>query len=328
MTVTINPPERGVPDRLRFSSLETLGFSDSTSVWSDSPVAVLDPPSIQHQTPRRGRHEAPETEPDPLADWRPEDIGGRLTGGNVRWGLIIVSMALVAVLAGFAYWLYQRPAALQEASAIDLVSRAAGLDAALPVLEEFNDALLIADPATGPSALFAVESEARSVFEAAGGLASAQTELRRAASEAAGSALDGVRLATEAHAYRAAALPILAAPEFETDPSLIELDEAARDFGDWQLAFDVVRTALSESVMSDATQQLDILSGDLNALLTRYVDALREDDMAGAGEVVSDLETRLEEIGEVLERSVEEVQTRVSIRIDETKGALDRLLSD
>jgi hypothetical protein len=150
--------------------------------------------------------------------------------------------------------------------------------------------------------------------------------LRRAASEAAGSALDGVRLATEAHAYRAAALPSLAAPEFETDPSLIELDEAARDFGDWQLAFDVVRTALSERVMSDATQQLDILSGDLNAFLTRYVDALREDDRAGAGEVVSDLETRLEEIGEVLERSVEEVQTRVSIRIDETKGALDRLL--
>lgn len=333
MTATIRPPERGSHTRgpLRVTSLETLGFSDAVSVWSDTrpriPLTPSVPPVGDGRVVRRGRHEAPPPpEPDTVADWVPAEFGGRLTGSNIRWALVAVIVTLVAGAAVFGYWLYQRPGSLQEASTIEVTARATALETALPALEEFNSGLLTADPITGTSSLFAVESEARALFEASGGLATSQSELRRAASEAAASALDGIRLASETHSYRVAVLPILQIPDLVTDRSLIELDEAARSFGDWQLSFDNVRTALPESVMSDVTLRLDVLSTDLPSFLTSYVDALREDDSAAARTAVSDLSARLDEIGESLADSVEGIQTRVSLRIEETRQALHRLL--
>ncbi len=333
MTATIRPPERGSRRRgpLRVTSLETLGFSDAVSVWSDTrPKIPLTPsaPTVEDgPVVRRGRHEAPAPpEPDAVADWIPAEFGGRLSGSNIRWTLVAVIVALVVGAAGFGYWLHQRPGSLQDAAAIELTARAGALEQALPALEEFNSGLLTADPITGTSSLFDVESEARALFEASGGLATSQSELRRAASEAAGSALDGVRLASETHSYRVAVLPILESPDLVTDRSLIELDEAARSFGDWQLSFDTVRTALPESVISDVTRRLDVLSTDLPSILTSYVDALREDDSAAARAVVSDLSTRLDEIGAALADAVEDIQTRVSLRIEETREALHHLL--
>lgn len=235
-------------------------------------------------------------------------------------------IGLLAGAAGFAYWLYQRPVALQEASATEVHSKAGSLEEALPVLEDFNQGLMTHDLATGTASLFAVESEARALFEASSGLASTQTDLRRASSEAASSALDGVRLATETHSYRVAVLPILDAPELETDPSLVGLDEAARAFGDWQLAFDNVRTALPDTVMSDVTRRLDGLSAELSSVLTSYVDALREDDTDTARTVLSDLGQRLAEINESMDDSVEDLVTRVDTRVAETRQALQLLL--
>lgn len=246
----------------------------------------------------------------------------------MRWGLLTLIVVVVLGVAGIGYWLYQRPASLQEASAAELHMSAEALETALPTLEEFNTDLLTADPATGTASLFDVESQARALFEASGGLATSQSELRRAASDAAGSALDGVRLATETHSYRVAVLPILDHPDLVTDRSLIELDEAARSFGAWQLSFDNVRAALPESILSDVTRRLDMLSANLSSFLTSYVDALREEDSAAARAVVSDLSTRLDEIRESLDESVEGIQTRVSLRIEEARHALHRLLDD
>lgn len=321
MTATTKPPDPGKTTRRRrprFSSLEIFGFSDSAAVWSDSPVGVAN-------GQRAGHHHAP-PEPDTMADWRPKEFEGRLTGGDVRWGLVVTLVLVVAGLAGFGFWLYQQSLTRGATSVAGVTAQARALDSSIPALEEFNDNLLD-DPSAATSALFAIENEARALIQASSELASTEGELRATSEVAAGSAIDGIRLASASHAYRSAVLPILATPALETNPALIELDEAARQFGDWQLGFDEVRGALPDGALSRVTDQLDVLSGDLASILGRYVDALRRDDMNAAAGVVSDLDLRLTKIDDALTVSIQDVQTRVEMRIEETRESLDRLLS-
>lgn len=319
MTATIKPPEKDRSERrgLKFSSMEILGFADSESTWSDAAPAGSAPKVV-----RRGRHEAT------VADLRPEDPGDRLTGSNVRWGLVAMILLLIGGAAAAGLWLYQRPAAQEASSVATLTAQASELESALPTLEQFNTDFLATDIPAETSGLATLEATARSLFAASADLGSGQTEMRTAASQASGSTLDAIRLATEARSYRAAVLPMLTPPELETDPELIELDEAARQFGDWQLGFDNVRTALPESILSDVSQQLDILSGDLSTLLGRYVDALREDDPAAVERVMTDLSERLTAVDELLESELGAIQARVETRMDEARQALDRILAD
>lgn len=318
MTATIKPPGKDRTEHrgIKFSSMEVLGFDDSESTWSDSAPAKNAP-----ETVRRGRHEAT------VADLRPEDPGDRLTGGNVRWWFISVIILLIGGAAAAGLWLYQRPAAQEAASVATLTAEASELESALPTLEQFNRDLVASDVSTEASGLATLEATARSLFATSADLGNNQTGLRTAASQASGSTLDAIRLATEARSYRAAVLPVLTSPELETDPELIELDEAARQFGAWQLGFDNVRTALPESILSDVTQQLDIVSGDLSTLLGRYVDALREDDPAAVERVMSDLSERLAAVDELLQSELGAIQARVETRIDEARQALDRILA-
>jgi len=109
---------------------------------------------------------------------------------------------------------------------------------------------------------------------------------------------------------------------------MIELDEAARDFGDWQLRFEDIRTALPEQTMTATTQQLDILSGDLAGILTRYMDALREDDQDAAIGVLDELAGRLDVVQEEMVASLEEIQSRVAERTAETEAALSVVLDN
>lgn len=324
MTATINPPDRGPETRRRpprFSSLEILGFTDAESTWYDSPI---DAPAVpDHDTLFRGRHEAG---PDPLAGWRPEEVGNRLSGSNVRWGLVVLAMLAVAAAAAFGYWLWQRPAAEAQASQEAVAAQAGSLEAVLASLGEVSGALIAEQSAVDSSALDSVESEARALFDASGALPAAGNDVRSAASQAASATLDGIRLVRGAAAYRAAVTPVLTVPSLETDPELIALDEAARSFGVWQHDFDEVRTALPEGVLSEVTQDLDILSGDLAAVMGRYVDALRQDDQAAAQAVLLDLSNRLSQAGRSLDQSLETIQERVGNRLTEAENALERIL--
>jgi len=329
MTATTKPPIRESRPRqrqIRFSSMETLGFSNPTATWSDRPVPTPVPIPM---TPveRRGRHEAPEPEPETVADWKPEDIGARLTGRNTRWSIVVVSFLVVCGIGGLAYWLYQRPVAQAEASLASLSIEAERLRDALPALETFNASLTGNEPADSTE-LFGVDAAARALFDASGNLPGSSPELRSSAAAASTSALDGIRLAGDANSYRLAVTPILMAPELETDPNLVELDEAARGFGDWQLRFDEVRTALPDRTLTTTTEQLDILSGDLPGILTNYMDALREDDQVLADAVLAELAVRLGAIHEEMKASLEEIQTRVAERVAETVGSLGIALAD
>lgn len=322
MTATTKPPtrERRPHNRpVRFSFMETLGFSNPSSTWSESPA--------QLQPRARGRHEAAEPAPTTVADWEPEDFGNRLTGSNFRWSLLIVTILVVGGLAGIAYWLYQRPAAEIEASRETLVGDAAALREALPILENFNQSLIVGAD-TESADLFAVDAAARALFDASGDIPDTDTVARTAAASASASALDAVRLAGDANSYQLAVTPILVAPELETDSNVIDLDEAARSFGAWQLHFNEVRTALPDSTLSTTTSQLDILSGDLPNFLSRYMDALRGDDQEEAEAVIRDLASRLSGIEQQMTDSLSDVRDRVTERISETTRALDRVLDN
>lgn len=315
MTATIKPPDREVKSRprsIRFVAMESLGFSNPSSVWSDTPST-----------------EAPEaassTEPDTLADWQPQDFGGRLDGANFRWSLLVVFLIFLAAAAAVGYWLYQRPNVQAEASVAAVTEDAEVLSRALIDLEVFNSAL-IGDEDADTAQLFGADTAARELFQTSGELPSSESNTRSLAAAAASATLDGVRLAGDGQSYRLAVGPILATPDLETDPNVIELDEAARTFGEWQLRFDEVRTALPDGVLPDVTEQLDVLSGDLTMVLREYVDALREDEGLAAEAVVASLSARLQGIAEELAVAVEETSARVGERIAEARSALGSLL--
>jgi hypothetical protein len=255
-----------------------------------------------------------------VADQRPQEFGRQLAGANVRWGMITVIAVVVGGLAAFGYWLSERPAAVELGARIDLTTKAETLQTALPLLTELNGGLRDSETAISLENLDSMESIARDLFTISGSIA--ENDLRSAASQAVSSTLDGIRLVRGTYAYRSAVLPILNTPILETDRDLITLDEAARSFGTWQLAFDNVRTALPDEVLPAVTQQLDILSAELTSFLGRYVDALRQDDRASVESVLVSLGARLDETEQLLWNSVDEIQARVQTRIDETVAAL------
>jgi hypothetical protein len=299
--------------------METLGFSDAASQWSDGP------PTDPNRPP--GPPLAVTDRPGSLADWKPEEVRRELDRGNFRWSILIVLAVIIASLGYFGYWLFQRPAAQTETAMMDLEARAAALADSLPALEEFNDSLILPDPGTEPVQLSELENAARSLFNTSAELPEDRTAARSAAVGAAETALDGIRLTRGAHAYRLAVAPLLVTPDLETDPVLIALDEAARSFGDWQLQFDQVRSALPDQVLPEVTERMGLLSTELTDTMTAYVDALRADDMAAAESVLTGLDMDLDALNDFLVIELDAVQEQVELRIAETKSVLAELTS-
>ena len=124
----------------------------------------------------------------------------------------------------------------------------------------------------------------------------------------------------------AAVLPVLTVPVLETDPSLISLDEAARSFGDWHARFDSVRSALPTGVMQEVTTELGTISVRMQNALSRYLDALRQDDQPAAAAVVQDLSDSLSRAEEVLFSSLSDVQDRAASRIGSSLERIELLL--
>jgi hypothetical protein len=301
--------------------MESLGFSEGSLIWSDSPLPVAVPESSRPS----GRHLAP-PEADPMAGWSPEEFGTRLGGSNLRWGVITAFLVFLAAAGAVGFWLYQRPATQERASQASLDTAAADLDQALPLLAEFNAAFADSPDTVDAGTLQRVDTAARALFAASGELADSDTANRQAAASASQASLDGVRLASEAFAYQQAIRPMLVTPQLETDPSRIELDQAARDFGAWQLGFEQVRNALPDGALPEVTEQLDIVRGDLGGVLNDYVDALADDDPTAAADVLEALGRRLDGVDATLNRVLAGVQQRVTARVAETQTALDDLL--
>jgi len=301
--------------------MESLGFIDnpgSASTWTTSAVS-----SAPRKAP--GLH-TPAT--DPFSDWQPTEIGARLLRGRVRWGLLTGLLLIAAGLIGIGLWIYQQPAVLAAEALTEVREEATALQPGLETLRELNNDLLNQDVTTNAmtSQLLLVAGTARDLFAGSANLPSLESASRSQAADAATETLDASGLLGDAYAYRGAVVPILAAPSFETDRELIALDEAARRFGEWQLKFDTVRSELPSGTLSAVTNQLAVVSGDLDALQTRYLDALRERDITRAISAVDELNDRLGGAEALLWSGLSDVQAMVRLRINQASSNIDSLL--
>ena len=302
--------------------MESLGFFEDSvtrTTWSNGTVVTS--PGAQTAT-------VAQPQVDPFDDWQTTAIEKRLVTGNIRWSSIIGVLLICAGVAGIAAWFYQRPVELAKEALTELAVTAQALEPALLLLQDANDQVLFdGSGATSiTSILLDVDGKARDLFESSAALPSSQTTARSRAADAASEAIDASRLLGDSLAFRAALVPVLALPEFVTDPNLIALDEAARAFGEWQARFDGVRSALPAGVMSPVSTDLAIISSELGATQSRYLDALRSDDPAAAAATFDELSARLETAYLVLSEELAETQARVSVMIASALAAIDLLV--
>lgn len=322
MTTTNQPPTSGKRRRrFRLSMMESLGFFEDTvtrtTTWSSGPVATTTAviPAVESSV-------------DPFEDWRPTEIGKRLVTSRVRWSLVVGILMICAGVAGVAAWLYQRPIEQAADALAELKQTAVALEAPLHALEQANGQLTA--PSAGAPSLtqvfLDVDAAARDLFASSAELASTQSTTRSTAADAASGALDASRILGDALAYRAGAAPILTLPQLQTDPQLIALDDAAREFGQWQARFDGVRTALPAGVFASVTAELSVVSGELDGAQTLYLDALRADDIEGAAAVLDELSDRLTGVIELLDVESAAIHDRVSERISSALRAISSLV--
>lgn len=299
--------------------MELLGFMDNSAVattWSTNPE---DDQIV-------GRHSPGGS--DRIADRAPTEVGHDLLKGDFRWSVLVALILIGAGVAALGAWTTQRPVA-DRAAAVEMVQGAAGdLRPVVAELNILNQGLVApqVELATVNETLTRSDSLARDLFTASASLPGAEAASQARGTEASGNALDATKLLREAYAYRSAVLPVLATPALETDPTLIEIDEAVRQFGTWQARFDEVRTALPEDLMNKVALELDSISAQMDSMLGDYVDGLRSEDPAAAADAVSTLSRRLATAESTLFTALGDVQTRVQRHIDSSLLSLDLLI--
>lgn len=311
-----------VSQRPRLFSMELLGFLDNPGTATTWASATTPGGEVT-----AGRHLAP-GEKARIADRAPSDLGSEFLKGNFRWSALLALILIGAGIAALGAWATQRPVADRALALGEVRASGAELEAAVAGMNGLNEVLVAPEVTIGSvnETLSQVDDLARQLFTASAVLPQSEATHRSRATAASGDALDATKLLREAYAYRAAVLPVLAAPSLETDPDLIEIDEAVRQFGAWQARFDEIRTALPADVMGKLTDELDSVSAQLDTMMTDYVDALRSDDQAAAADVVAGLERRLAATETALFTALGDVQTRVQRHIDSSLFALDLLV--
>ncbi|HIE21624.1 MAG TPA: hypothetical protein EYP73_03365 [Acidimicrobiia bacterium] len=304
--------------------METLGFFDepvAIQTWStpmSTPLVSAVPAPSQHTAPTAGE--------DFLAGWDSTTVDSRLLKGRVRWGLAITLTLLVAGLSVLALWLYRQPQVAAAQGLLQTQEIAADLDARLSALEDLNRSLLgdDLDPTEATSVLLAVDESARDLFRSSAELTSAPSAIRSRAADAAGEALDAASQLGDLIAYQAAIAPFLAAPQLETDPTLISLEEAARLFGEWRAELDQVRAALPDGVLPEVATELTLVSAEMDTFQRQYLDSLRTG--TGATGALEALSRRLAEVEQSLEEALISGQAEVAARIERSRDDLEALL--
>ena len=317
MTATRHTTHRA--RRPRLFSMELLGFMDNPGTAFTSSTPHRDEPATgRHLTAENAR----------IADRAPAEVGQDLLKSDFRWSVLLVLVLIGAGIAALGAWVTQRPMADRAATVAEVQGSAADLRPVVAEMNTLNQSLVSPEVeiATVNDALSSADGLARQLFTASASLPRSEAVNRSRATDASGNALDATKLLREAYAYRSAVLPVLAAPVLETDPELIEIDEAVRQFGAWQARFDAVRTALPEGFMDKVSVELDSISAQLDSTMGDYVDGLRSDDPAAAADAASTLSRRLAGAETTLFTALGDVQTRVQRHIDGALLSLDLLI--
>ena len=315
--------------------METLGFSDSTNLWSDTQV----PPSTQtrYTAPvppqpqvKRGRHEAPpaptpRNQPltsitsNPKSDWTTGEVESRFTGGDIRW---VRGLAIALIIVGLGiggYWAYLQMEAATGASTTELRTVAADLDTALAGLSEGS-------VEARDSSMVEINTLARELFTVAGLLGSSEEALNNAATSASSAALDATRILDEAMSLDRAIEVLAAPPPLETDPEALALDEAIRRFGEWQSGLTAASFNPTLTDLAPTIEAYEALVSDLDGYLSDYAAAMGSDSEADATQVVIEIFDRLTTLQQISNEATEAATTRAGNLLDRARDALASIL--
>jgi hypothetical protein len=327
------PPTR----RLRWASMESLGFFDAPTSATDAYRPPIDPvPTVTASRPI-GRHtnlvqdlwDTTELQSLGLLDWEPSSADRqRLRGRDYRWSRVLIAMFLVAAIGVGAAWLARRPvenaAAASAATAEQATALGEALDGIAPVIQQIT----ADDPVPGEasSALLAVDEAARGLFDASAGLPGSEAGTRSAAAESASLALDATRRLGDAIAFRGALEAMLVAPDLEVDPGLIDLAGATLAFTEWRSKLEATMGDLPESVPANVGSALDTFDNSLDGYQTRYLDGIRAQGRDTAMAALIDLENALAAVRGALRSSLESEVGDVGLEIEDVRGLIERLV--
>lgn len=298
--------------------MEVLGFIETPATTVDSRLTWV-------ETTEQSPITTPITE-DPLQGWVPNEISAESLGKSVRWGLVSVLAAVLILAAIAAVWVYRRPA-VETAQARGAV--VAAVESLLPEIDRLRQAnrSLDAGEISGTAvnlAVLGLDAGVREVFETAAALHPTDLEARTSLIAASGDVADAVRRFSDAYSIRSAVIPALTPPELLTDPSLVELEDAAAAFADWQARYESIRADLPDTVFRSVVDAMAALSANLSGHQRLYLDAMSDGDAETAAAVISRIDV---ELGNIEERLFEELGN-VKAQVEDSLDAADDVFRD
>jgi hypothetical protein len=299
--------------------MEVLGFSET-------PATIYDARQIWVETEAVSTQE--QQKPDFFTSWLPSDFGTVLLGRRIRWGVVITTTLLVALVVATALWVYRRPT-VEAARARDQVSESIATLA--PELERLRtvNATLDAEEIDGGAATevsLAVDAGVRRLFEAVGQLKEEDSDARTRLIAVTGQIAESARRFSDAVAVRSAVLPALVPPALPVGAD-VDLEEATATFAEWQARYESLREALPEATFREVSEAMAALSANLTGHQRLYLDSLADGDEATASGVVSRIASDLEEIRDLLVGSLTATKEQVETGVAEAEEALERALS-
>lgn len=323
-------PRRSGPPGSSF--MESLGFAETPTVSYVAPPANTKPaPSrlvstaVQRPITVEQMWDTTELHADSMVDWAPVAVDNRTLNKRLRLRVVLVWLLVLGAVGAGGYWLSQAPGASADRAVVQVTSDAESLQTALVPMLNATEALspeleeIALDLA---AATAAVDETSRELFAAAASLPDSELELRSNATDSATAAINASKQLTTVAAYLGAVIPIMSGPSLETDPSLVELADAAAQYAAWQSHFDSVRGVLPDSVLSAVTGELENISSELGSLQSGYLDAVREGDREGALEAIRDLEGRLSAAWSILITEIETVKLSIAETIHSAQESL------
>ncbi|MDH3190098.1 MAG: hypothetical protein OEM39_05580 [Acidimicrobiia bacterium] len=317
---------------MRNSAMEALGFIERPSVSYVRPPQVA-PSRLVSTSTRSGltvaeMWETTELEADSMADWKPDAVDERRLNKRIRWPMLVLWALILGALGTGAYLVWQAPANGAQAALAGVAADADVLVDTLGPLEDVTNSLIPGqnvDSVAISAAASAVDDASRRLFTSSGDLPASEASSRSAATEAATQALEASKNLTGLAAYVGAVTQVIVVPTLITNPALVDLETAVRDFGEWRNQFDTVRRALPEGTLTTVTDELASVSARLESLQNAYIDGLRDDDAVAALAAVRDLEGLMATAWTKLLDETDALKEDIASKIGLARASLDLL---
>lgn len=276
--------------------------------------------------------ETTQIEESALEWWRPQVIARRRLGGSrvrvstlgaLAAAIFLIVLTISSVLSGRSEQV--------EQTRSTIITEAVALENLLPQLSDVVTAL---DDPTGPDLatsteiLLSAESTARRLFSAAGSLQEDDSDIRAAAVTGASEVLEVTSLVNRLLAYRLAVEGILQPPALPDAPGSDQLAAITESVTGWRVEVELALEAITSSALPAHNALLEEWMKGLDAWQARYLDAVRQDDVEGAGAARADLEDQLASLGAALRSELATVSGELLSQLGDATTAIDRLVGD